>query len=97
MADDGTQSQCSPVWETGTIKSLKEKLTRAVASQCSPVWETGTMVGGRNHENEEEFCLNVVRSGRPEQLTVPPRASPHMSRLNVVRSGRPEQFREAGI
>ena len=42
-----------------------DKLT----SQCSPVWKTGT-IPGQNPRlyRPYDICLNVVRSGRPEQL-----------------------------
>ena len=60
-------SQCSPVWKTGTIPNIHDKYTRKQLSQCSPVWKTGTMP--REVPIRQRFvCLNVVRSGRPEQF-----------------------------
>ena len=37
-------SQCSPVWETGTIKRVWPWVQQVAESQCSPVWETGTIM-----------------------------------------------------
>ena len=61
-------SQCSPVWKTGTIYDYAAaQYGPPLPSQCSPVWKTGTMIDtcGRHGACRR---LNVVRSGRPEQL-----------------------------
>ena len=39
-----------------------------IMSQCSPVWKTGTISGNQSCKRLLMTCLNVVRSGRPEQL-----------------------------
>ena len=65
-------------------------------SQCSPVWKTGTMLLNRNSSDSKTRCLNVVRSGRPEQYPDRSRSRRHHLRLNVVRSGRPEQWLAPG-
>ena len=46
------------------------ELTRKLfhTSQCSPVWKTGTMSSPFLTWAARVVCLNVVRSGRPEQL-----------------------------
>ena len=62
------------------------------ASQCSPVWKTGTMTGSCARPTSSRR-LNVVRSGRPEQCSIPAFRPPARHCLNVVRSGRPEQCR----
>ena len=42
---DTEVSQCSPVWETGTMRrGEKVEPSEALESQCSPVWETGTII-----------------------------------------------------
>ena len=61
------QSQCSPVWKTGTIHVRAWRPRRRPASQCSPVWKTGTISRGSVVNLMTKNCLNVVRSGRPEQ------------------------------
>ena len=62
------KSQCSPVWKTGTIEPPRHPCRGTLKSQCSPVWKTGTMHG--DPVIKIRVCsLNVVRSGRPEQLS----------------------------
>ena len=63
-----------------------------VKSQCSPVWKTGTIGLVRSLSGGRIQCLNVVRSGRPEQSIVRGLQCLERRSLNVVRSGRPEQF-----
>ena len=86
------ESQCSPVWKTGTIRRAnrgqgRQHRLNVVRSgrpeQSPPSPSTST----------DAASLNVVRSGRPEQWRpcITSRGSP--GRLNVVRSGRPEQLR----
>ena len=86
-------SQCSPVWKTGTIGLIRNKKTAAISeSQCSPVWKTGTISHGMKPYRLRHMCLNVVRSGRPEQCCCGAEGSTgDRHGLNVVRSGRPEQ------
>ena len=49
-------SQCSPVWETGTmIRGQDRGNKKKSLSQCSPVWETGTIKVG---------CLIVAPDGQ---------------------------------
>ena len=62
-------SQCSPVWKTGTIRECEAGQAEVSWSQCSPVWKTGTIVPVRRWHPPESIRLNVVRSGRPEQLS----------------------------
>ena len=61
-------SQCSPVWKTGTIQRGCSRVPGlGLPSQCSPVWKTGT-IKKKPGSWFPTTSLNVVRSGRPEQL-----------------------------
>ena len=67
-----TESQCSPVWKTGTIIISRSPERMTPTSQCSPVWKTGTIEWVLARQSMGGEVLNVVRSGRPEQSTSPP-------------------------
>ena len=86
----GAKSQCSPVWKTGTMADLYELIPVRCVSQCSPVWKTGT-ISLAAECSLSKICLNVVRSGRPEQFGTFLALKWFLPSLNVVRSGRPEQ------
>ena len=71
---EARRSQCSPVWKTGTMTKPTRSPSRLwMPSQCSPVWKTGTIAGARALGVRGVVRLNVVRSGRPEQLSVFPK------------------------
>ena len=61
------ESQCSPVWKTGTISSPERKPSHDRPSLNVVRSGRPEQFSSRGEGPVRALCLNVVRSGRPEQ------------------------------